>query len=128
MTHVRERRVFVSRNPDFRERDNHLLSSHRDEIGGPQTTRMTSATGVDRDSLRPRFAVEAHLARLFVAPDEGDVDDPGGGPAPTWPSAPPTATIGSERVASTTDPDASPLRRTVAGNGAEPIAHCSSAA
>ena len=32
------------------------------------------------ESLRPRFAVEAHLARLFAAGKDGNDDDGGGGP------------------------------------------------
>ena len=35
------------------------------------------------DSLQPRFAVEAHLARLFEKDDEGDDNDPGGESGPT---------------------------------------------
>lgn len=35
------------------------------------------------DSLQPRFAVEAHLARLFAEKDEGGDDDPGGESEPT---------------------------------------------
>src|SRR5215207_7659981 len=35
------------------------------------------------DSLRPRFAVEAHLARLFREPGEGNDDDAGGESGPT---------------------------------------------
>ena len=34
-------------------------------------------------SLQPRFAVEAHLARLFAGNDAGDDDDPGGEDGPT---------------------------------------------
>ncbi len=35
------------------------------------------------DSLQPRFAVEAHLARLFAEKDEQGGDDPGGDSGPT---------------------------------------------
>jgi len=35
------------------------------------------------DSLQPRFAVEAHLARLFEEKDEDGSDDPGGDSGPT---------------------------------------------
>jgi transposase len=58
------------------------------------------AANASLDSLQPRFAVEAHLARLFAAEgDEGDGDEASGGaagegsgaPVP-WPVAPTEAT------------------------------------
>jgi transposase len=41
------------------------------------------AANASIDSLQPRFAVEAHLTRLFAEQDEGDEDDPGGESGPT---------------------------------------------
>ncbi len=100
-----------------------------------------------RDSLRPRFAVEAHLARLFE--DDGEDDGSGSGaepaPLPVAVTADACAELaecaaarhdwigeagrpdrnrtsgpyrrGADFWASTTDPDASPLRPT--GGGAD---------
>jgi len=41
------------------------------------------AANASIDSLQPRFAVEAHLARLFEASDEDSDDDPDGTSGPT---------------------------------------------